>query len=172
MKKKLLVAATLLLLSATATFAQMGGIIGGATNGGAPQSLTPPGGYSPTPQTMIYQKGYYVVPNVGETVRSSWGMGGSDAGLKLTSSALVLEKTTMVMSGDDMGAHTNEAWSIPLSGAVKALVFQSDGNLAVLDTNSKVLWSTGTGGRGDHFKYYPDGVLEIFDKAGMSIWRK
>ncbi|MEZ0486906.1 hypothetical protein [Fibrella aquatica] len=162
MKKKLVAAAVLVLLSTSATFAQMGGVI--STQG---KDGTAPGPQATNNQTINFSKGNKLA-DVGGVATS----GGGQAGLKLTPNALVLEKYTMVTGGDDMGTHANEVWSIPLSGAVKELVFQADGNMAVLDTNGKALWSTGTGGKGDHLKFYPDGVLEIFDKAGASIWRK
>jgi len=153
-------------VTASATFAQMGQIID--THGRSEVSLTPNGQYqAPRPETITRSKGSKITDVGGISVSE-----GSAAGLKLTTNALILEKYTMSMSGDDMGPQTNEAWSIPLSGSVKELVFQPDGNLVVLDTSNKVLWSTGTGGRGDQLKFYGDGVLEIFDKSGVSIWRK
>lgn len=163
MKKQLLVAFALSLFSATATFAQTGNVI----SGDGTRSVPPP------PREDI--------PAIG--VQSNWRLpvneslsaksaDGTIANLTLRKNALVAEKTVMATSGDDMGPQTSEVWSIPLSGSVNELVLKQDGNLVVLDTNKQVLWQTNTAGRGHLLKFYSDGVLDLFDKADRSVWRR
>lgn len=158
MKKQLFTAATLLLLSATATFAQQ-------------NPLNPVPEHLRTEQVPTIHTGANWRLKVGDSpLTAQWGQ--NYAYLKLEKNALVSSKTINITHGDDMGPQSSVVWSIPLSGSVKEVIFGQDGNLVVYDTAGEVLWQSDTAGRGHKFKFYSDGVLDVFDGGDHSVWRR
>jgi hypothetical protein len=50
------------------------------------------------------------------------------------------------------------------------LQFQGDGNLVLLNKSGKVLWATGTEGRGERLVMQADGNLVIYDRGNKPLW--
>jgi hypothetical protein len=50
------------------------------------------------------------------------------------------------------------------------LQFQGDGNLVLLNKSGKVLWATGTEGRGERLVMQADGNLVIYDSSNKPLW--
>jgi surface antigen len=50
------------------------------------------------------------------------------------------------------------------------LQFQGDGNLVLLNKSGKVLWATGTEGRGERLVMQADGNLVIYDSGNKPLW--
>lgn len=158
MKKQLLVASVLLMMTLTASFAQ------GDQNFDVPNAMR-------VEQTALFNSGANWRMNVGDAPLTAQ-RGQSTAALTLERNALVSRKTAMGTSGDDIGPQESVVWSIPLSGSVKEVAFTGDGNLVVYDTANKVLWQSNTAGQGVVLKYFADGVLEVYGSGGQSLWRQ
>ncbi|MBC7570692.1 MAG: hypothetical protein H7319_13275 [Spirosoma sp.] len=160
MKNCLIIAFSLLIVSASATFAQTGGVIdpgqgvrldpGGAHSGDAGQNVS-------STRSTGWKMG----------LNEEWHISGSVAG-----STLTLTSKSLVLRMDDPMGSPREAWSESFSGTAKVMEFQSDGNLVVYSTDNKVLWSSGTsGGKNSILVLRASGTLEI-DMGGGRWWKK
>jgi hypothetical protein len=53
---------------------------------------------------------------------------------------------------------------------IGTLIFQTDGNLVVYDSDWEARWSSGTAGRGDRALFQSDGNLVVYNAAWQPLW--
>lgn len=167
MKKQLITAVFLLLVTTTVTFAQMGEIVQGAGTGG---------GNSNPPSTITGERACgrgFKLPVGGKLTA---GPSDHGASLHLRSDALVMEIHKTEMSGDEFVPRTTESWSIPFNTPARELEFTPQGELIVRGQNNQILFNAYPDRPGEWLKITPDGTLKIDAKDGKGnlyiLWKK
>lgn len=156
-------AAVALLLSGTAAFAQLGGVVDPGQGRGPGINN---GDVSITTRPALIRPGWKMA--VGAKLEI--GEGGHGATMTLHPTELVAERIGINMHTDDMGPTTEKVWSESIDGTAAVLAFTPEGNLVVRDATSKIIWQTYT--QGKECLLHPDGKLEIKDGQGRVLFAR